>query len=130
MRNRDEKRAGKEGISVQDYRAMKIMHQRIDERSRAMDRLIAEKIYKDPGLMENVRAHISHKLDVHLTGGCRTTALEWKQILDEWPLERILSFIQEDSPLANRLRQSSPFVGILTDEERRIIYQQYDPRTA
>jgi hypothetical protein len=95
-----------------------------------MDRLIAEKIRANPSLMEVVRKQVLHKLDVHRDDGCRQVALEWKHILDEWPLERILDFIQEDSERANRLRQSSPFIGILTPQERAEIYHQYDPRAA
>jgi hypothetical protein len=109
---------------------MNISHTLIDERSRAMDGLIAQKIRANPSLMAQVRAQVEHKLRVHRDSGCRTAALEWKQILEEWPLERVLAFIQEDSERANRLRQSTPFIGILTDEERREVYRRYDPRAA
>jgi len=95
-----------------------------------MDRRIAEKIRANPALMNIVRAQLAHKLEVHRDSGCRQAALEWQRILDEWPLERILAFIQEDSERANRLRQSTPFVGILTPVEREEIYRRYDPRAA
>ena len=109
---------------------VRISHELIEERSRAMDRLIAAKIRANPSLMNVARTQLEHKLAIHQGGGCRQSALEWQQILNGWPLEHILEFIQEDSERANRLRQSTPFIGILTSEEREEIYRRYDPRAA
>jgi len=94
-----------------------------------MDRLVARKIRANPSLMAVVRSQLDHKLQIHRDSGCREVALEWKEILDTWPLERVLSFIQEDSERANRLRQSTPFIGILSPEERQEVYRRYDPRS-
>jgi hypothetical protein len=43
---------------------------------------------------------------------------EWRKILDTYPLPRLLHFLQSDSPLAVRMRRSSPFPAILSDTER------------
>ena len=51
--------------------------------------------------------------------------LEWQEVLD-WPLEQILKFLTSSEPEPTRLRQSSPFCGILTREERREIFQEYE----
>lgn len=51
--------------------------------------------------------------------------LEWEHILDTHTKEQILSIIEGDSEESIRLRSSSPFTGILNDEERRTIFELY-----
>jgi hypothetical protein len=51
---------------------------------------------------------------------------EWKEILRSEPLEQVLSLLEEDSERPDRLRQSSPFAGILSPEERMEIMRAYD----
>ncbi|NNM05849.1 MAG: hypothetical protein HKO65_12235 [Gemmatimonadetes bacterium] len=43
---------------------------------------------------------------------------EWRKILDTYPLPRLLQFMASDSPRAVRLRRSSPFVEVMSEEER------------
>jgi hypothetical protein len=43
---------------------------------------------------------------------------EWRTILTTRPVSEIISLLGEKSENANRLRQSSPFAGVLTEEER------------
>ncbi|HZU90028.1 MAG TPA: hypothetical protein VE993_12290 [Stellaceae bacterium] len=74
-------------------------HRRIDERSLAMHRLIARKVLA-----------------------------EWEHILNG-PADQAALFLAEPSERATRLRQSSPFCGILTDAERRALYESYSART-
>ena len=44
--------------------------------------------------------------------------LEWQNILDTWPLEDILTLLTSPGEEPDRLRKSSPFCGILSEEER------------
>jgi hypothetical protein len=50
--------------------------------------------------------------------------VEWSQILDRpWPeIAAVMTGVDED---AIRLRQSSPFAGVLTPAERRRIYEAF-----
>jgi hypothetical protein len=52
---------------------------------------------------------------------------EWQDLLDQ-PWESIAALITEPSENGARLRQSTPFAGILTQQERRRIYEAF--RTA
>ena len=52
--------------------------------------------------------------------------LEWREILDHGPLERVLELLTSAEEEARRLRQSSPFCGILTPEERLAIFKEYE----
>jgi hypothetical protein len=45
-------------------------------------------------------------------------AAEWERIL-ELPIERIAQRISSDAPRARELRQTSPFAGVLTEQERQ-----------
>jgi hypothetical protein len=47
-------------------------------------------------------------------------ANEWNRVLSA-PLDDIRSTISADTPRARQLRQTSPFAGVLTDQERRLL---------
>jgi hypothetical protein len=42
-----------------------------------------------------------------------------KKILREHPMERLLEILTQDNDEGQRLRQSAPFVGILSEKEGR-----------
>jgi len=47
--------------------------------------------------------------------------LEWERVLETENLENILKIITAETEEAQRLRSSSPFAGLITAEERKII---------
>lgn len=51
--------------------------------------------------------------------------IEWMRILD-LPIEDVVSFLCDQGEHATRLRQSSPFTGILTDQERLAIFEDQE----
>jgi hypothetical protein len=53
---------------------------------------------------------------------------EWEQILSS-PVDQVVKFLVERSERATRLRQSSPFTGILTEAERLAVYESHSTRT-
>lgn len=101
-------------------------HTRLDERSLALHRLVAEKIVADPALLdkarENVRRWQGREDPPSLV------LIEWALILER-PVEQVAALLVESSENATRLRQSSPFTGILTEAERKAIYESYTTRT-
>lgn len=106
-------------------RSVSRKHDWVDERSRALDAAITDKIRCDSALLETAKVNLARWIesaDVRTAPALR----EWKVILEEWPIEKILNFLIEDSERANRLRQSSPFCGILTEEERLTIFEHYE----
>jgi hypothetical protein len=52
--------------------------------------------------------------------------LEWKSIIENSPVEVFVNLLESSSEEAHRLRQSSPFCGILTPDERQTIFQKYE----
>ena len=51
---------------------------------------------------------------------------EWDRMLKRPPLE-VAAFITEISEHATRLRQSSPFAGVLSMQERNRLYEAFRP---
>lgn len=101
-------------------------HSRLDERSLALHRLIAEKVLADPALLDRARGNVRRWAESH--GSPSLALAEWEQILTGTP-EQVARFLVEQSEKATRLRQSSPFTGILTEPERLAIYKSHSTRT-
>jgi hypothetical protein len=98
-------------------------HRLLEARSLAMHAFIAHKIARDPRLLDIAHANLKR-------WGGRWNAqppawfLEWREILRRpWP--EIAARITEPSEDAARLRQSSPFAGVLTSTERNRIYEAF-----
>lgn len=101
-------------------------HTRLDERSLALHRLVAEKIVHDPALLDLARENVRRW---QAASGSPSLALaEWEHILTR-TAEEIAVLLVDPSENATRLRQSSPFAGILTEAERLAIYESYATRT-
>ena len=95
-------------------------HRRLDERSLALHAAVAEKIQFNPALVEKARANLS-RWRTSLNGSWLD---EWQAILDG-PIEGVIACLRDRSERAVRLRQSSPFAGLLSAQERRAIYESF-----
>lgn len=91
-------------------------HQELDARSLALHGLVADKIRRDPALLDRVRANLTRWRGL-ATPNERPYLDEWARLVDAG-LEPCLAVATEDSERAATLRQSSPFTGILTPRER------------
>lgn len=97
-------------------------HSRVHERSLAMHRLIARKVLADPTLLDGARDNVRRwQAD---EGSPRQALIGWEAILRR-PVCEVALFLPEQSERAARLRQSSPFAGILTEPERRTVYESF-----
>ena len=101
-------------------------HSRIEERSLAMHRLIAEKLRSEPASLAKALDNLQRWRDSE--GSPKPVLAEWEQVLSG-PVGQVIEFITERSERATRLRQSSPFAGFLTAAERKTIYESYSART-
>ena len=91
-------------------------HRRAELRSLAYHRAVANRL--DHLLVEDARRRLhtwrlDGKIDPHY--GDR-----WEAVLSR-PLSKVRSFISRDTQEARDLRQSSPFAGVLTEQERQRI---------
>lgn len=86
-------------------------HTELDRRSLMMHRAIAQRLRRNPALLEVARGNLG-KWDCPERGWWR----EWSFILLQ-PLEDIVDVLEREDEEACRLRQSSPFAGILSPRE-------------
>jgi hypothetical protein len=94
-------------------------HERIDQRSIAMHRAIAEKLRANPALLEIARENIARWAPA--AGRSRHYLDAWLKVL-EMPLEDMLRLIVEDTEEMRAMRQNNPFAGVLDQDERLAIY--------
>lgn len=95
----------------------------IDARSLELARATAERIQSEPALAAKARENIERwRTRGQYPPGLR----EWQEILDGYTLDEVLNLLVEDSEAGRRRRQSSPFVGILPETERRKIFKRYE----
>ncbi len=97
-------------------------HQRIDQRSLALHRAIAEKLRADPSLL--AVAHDNLDRWSKEKGRSQPYWDAWREILRR-PLEEVLTLMVEESERMTAMRQANPFAGILTPRERWAIYDQF-----
>jgi hypothetical protein len=95
-----------------------------DWRSLEMHRLIATKLEADPSLVERARSNISRWKNQR---GLTPAYSEWEEVLSSG-MDRILHVLTCEDQASARLRSSTPFTGILTEEERKDIYARWNKR--
>lgn len=101
-------------------------HEWIDRRSAALHAAVAAKIEATPGLIDIARANLSRWLAANPSHALR----EWELVLERSSVHELVEFLRSSTPRAVWLRQSSPFAGVLTREEREAILHFYEPRSA
>lgn len=84
------------------------------ERSLAFHRAIAERLLRDPSILEAVRQRVKAWMAENPQ---RPFIKEWMKILVLDP-KAVADFLVDKSERATELRQSSPFTGILSPRER------------
>jgi hypothetical protein len=101
-------------------------HTRLDERSLALHQLVAEKVRAAPALLDKARENVRR-----LAGSERKRLARFGRMGadSDIPRQPMVALLAERSERATRLRQSSPFAGILSEEERRAVYESYSART-
>jgi hypothetical protein len=98
-------------------------HRILDARSLAMHCKIVQKISRDPRLLEKAKANLS-RWSAKIDGPKPRYLKEWQEILEK-PWLTIAEMMTSMSEDATRLRSSSPFAGILSEEEREQIYAAF-----
>ena len=100
-----------------------LAHRIIEARSLAMHCLAARKIARQPALLDQVKKTLDGWMSRY--GDEVPRALqEWQALLRRpWP--EVAWFITDGSERATRLRQSTPFAGVLNPGERKRIYAAF-----
>jgi len=96
-------------------------HKRIEERSIALHQEIAKRIRANPELLQIAKNNLKKWI---MKDGEIPVWREWQKILAR-PLEQIVDLLVSSDENARRMRQSSPFCGILTPRERWKTYETF-----
>jgi hypothetical protein len=99
-------------------------HRKLEERSLALHREIAQRMRRNPDLLTKVSERLSKDIRGSRFSISLTDAMqEWLDLLKSSSVDQVLRLLVDDSENARRLRQSTPFAGILTQKERRQILE-------
>jgi hypothetical protein len=85
--------------------------------------LIADKLLREPELVDHAKAFIARRLPL-ASATERLTLVEWQGLLESLTVGQVASLLREDSQRADRLRQSQPFVGSLSAEDRHAVLER------
>ncbi|MEW6686100.1 MAG: hypothetical protein AB1393_07845 [Candidatus Edwardsbacteria bacterium] len=102
-------------------------HMRIDERSIALHKAIAERIKSNPKLIRIAKENLKRWKEQYLLEAeeIPPCLIEWEKILSRKSLEKILELLVSSGEEGRRLRQSSPFAGILPNRDRIKINESF-----
>jgi hypothetical protein len=104
-----------------------VRHRKLEERSLALHREIAQRIRSNPDLLSSVRERLSKDIRSGRFSISLIDAMqEWLDLLDSSSVEQLLELLVDEGEDGRRLRQSTPFAGILTKEERRRILEKHE----
>ncbi len=98
-------------------------HRLLEARSLAMHAVIAQKIERNPKLLDTPRKNLQ-RWRARWQEQPPAWYEQWVGIMER-PWSDIAAIITEPSEAGARLRQSSPFPGVLTVAERRRIYEAF-----
>jgi hypothetical protein len=104
-------------------------HARIDRINAAQDRLIARKLRRNPRLVSIARRNLARWMNRD-GKEVRPVFREWERILTRLDSEELARFLISDTAMCRRLRQSSPFAGVLSKAERRAISLKHEKTRA
>lgn len=103
------------------------LHRLAEERSLAYHRLIAERLRHRPEILDTARRRVQGWLEAG--DSAPFFARKWAEIL-AGEASSIAAFLVERSELATELRQSTPFAGALTPQERWKLWRETRERFA
>jgi hypothetical protein len=95
-------------------------HAFLDEFALAYHRAVAERLRAEPeAVLERARRNLNRWTEGDAFGAGELASLEeWRRILGEADVNRLVEIMTDSSDEGQRLRSSSPFVGALSPEER------------
>ena len=111
-------------VSRHDGEALRTGSARVTKdqlRSLWLAHAVAARIVEEPdAVLGQARANLERLLRSSARGSARVWLQQWQELLDG-PIEDVLEALTSRSPRSRELRQNSPFAGVLSEEQRRIV---------
>ena len=95
-------------------------HSDLDARSLGWAERLAHLIERDPTVVTRALRYVKRTMEKS-PGPGRTDLKEWRRILETYSQRQLLNFLVDTGERATRLRQSAPFVAVLSPEEKSLI---------
>lgn len=104
-------------------------HQFLDQLALVYHREIAARLMASPAeVIGLARENLNRWIQVHAGTGTVYALKEWQTLLDTKTVPELVAIMTEDSDEGQRLRQSTPFAGVLSDHERKEIMTRCEER--
>ncbi|HST58168.1 MAG TPA: helix-turn-helix domain-containing protein [Longimicrobium sp.] len=100
-------------------------HGDMDRRALKLGHALGDRMVRDPTMIDRAREYVRRYLR-NAPPGERKEMEEWLGLLDSLSPQRLRSFLVDPGPRATRLRQSLPFLDVLTQHERETILREAD----
>lgn len=91
-------------------------HSRRDAEKLRLHQAVVRRLRRDPQTVCRIARENLHRWIAR--NGSQPYYVEWLEILDSQQPEEIAALLLEDSDRGQHLRQTAPFAGVLTPEER------------
>jgi hypothetical protein len=98
-------------------------HTLMDRRALALAGAIADRIAGDPELIPRAVSHLRRRME-RASAQEQRELNEWLAVLEHKSVTQVRSLLLESGERATRLRQSLPFLEVLTETERKDILQR------
>ena len=99
------------------------MQSRANLRSMALHREVAKKLRSNSDFWKIPNNNLNKWKKIN--GNLSSALEEWKNLITKKTRNQILEILEGDSEYSYRLRSSSPFTGILSEDERNTIFQKF-----
>jgi hypothetical protein len=97
-------------------------HHGLDRRALTIARVIAERLAEDPSLVSAARDFVARRMR-DASPRERKDLDEWQRLLERLSVRQLRNFLVHSGERATRLRQSLPFVEVLSKDERHSILE-------
>ena len=98
-------------------------HADLDRRALAFGRAIAERLSEDSSLVDRARASIHRRLK-EASSGEQKALREWDRLLRSLSVSQLRNVLVDPGESSTRLRQTLPFLEVLSQEERAEILEE------
>jgi hypothetical protein len=103
--------------SVEQRTKKAMTHRQKDAQLKLISRKLANIVQQDAALVRRAKDHIDRLLSEN-QGTAAGDLMEWRNILETYPIHRLSRFLTSTSERAKRLRQSNPFLAVIKTDER------------
>ena len=100
-----------------------LSHEMHDKRLVEICRIIGKMINEDRSIIERAEKHTKLILKGK-TDSARGDIEEWRDILQNYSVRRLVHFLSSEEDRAMRLRQSCPFLAVLTEKEKERVLEE------